>query len=82
VRLLREIPAAVDGRGRPCYVPEPGVHVYGIGHRHPISGEPRVCVRRLEGSAVFCDRTGRPLRRLPAGLTTADPELYLPLEAR
>jgi hypothetical protein len=76
---MRDIPPSVDGRGRPCYVPEPGVHVYGIGHRHPISGAPRVCVRRLDGSAVFCDRAGRPLRRLPAGLTGADPELYLPL---
>jgi hypothetical protein len=70
-----------DDRGRPCYVPEPGVHVYGVGHRHPISHAPRVCVRRLDGEAVFCDRAGRPLRRLPAGLAGADPELYLPLDA-
>jgi hypothetical protein len=56
------------------------VHVYGVGHRHPISGVARVCVRRLDGSAVFCDRAGRPLRRLPAGLAGADPELYLPLD--
>jgi hypothetical protein len=58
-----------DARGRDCYVPEPGVHVYGVGHRHPISNAPRVCVRRLEGEAVFCDRAGKPLRRsgpLPA----------------
>jgi hypothetical protein len=70
-----------DPRGRPCYVPEPGVHVYGVGHRHPISHAPRVCVRRLQGEAVFCDRAGRPLRRLPAGLAGADPDLYLPLDA-
>jgi hypothetical protein len=70
-----------DPRGRPCYVPESGVHVYGVGHRHPISHAPRVCVRRLEGEAVFCDRAGRPLRRLPAGLAGADPDLYLPLDA-
>jgi hypothetical protein len=73
--------AAVDPRGRPCYVPEPGVYVYPVGHRHPISHAPRVCVRRLEGEAVFCDRAGRPLRRLPAGLAGADPDLYLPLDA-
>ncbi len=70
-----------DRRGRVCYLPEPDVHVYGVGHRHPISNAPRVCVRRLEGEAVFCDRAGRPLRRLPAGLATADPDLYLPLDA-
>jgi hypothetical protein len=70
-----------DPRGRACYVPEPGVHVYGVGHRHPISHAPRVCVRRLDGEAVFCDRAGRPLRRLPAGLAGADPDLYLPLDA-
>jgi hypothetical protein len=70
-----------DHRGRPCYVPEPGVHVYGVGHRHPISHEPRVCVRLLDGEAVFCDRAGRPLRRLPAGLAGADPDLYLPHDA-
>ena len=70
-----------DSRGRNCYLPEPGVHVYGVGHRHPISNAPRVCVRRLEGEAVFCDRVGRPLRRLPAGLAQADPDLYLPLDA-
>jgi hypothetical protein len=80
VRFARDIPHSVDGHGRPCYEPEPGVHVYGIGHRHPISGAPRLCVRWLDGSAVFCDRAGRPLRRLPAGLTGADPGLYLPLE--
>jgi hypothetical protein len=70
-----------DARGRDCYVPEPGVHVYGVGHRHPISNAPRVCVRRLEGEAVFCDRAGKPLRRLPAGLAGADPDPYLPLDA-
>lgn len=70
-----------DPRGRPCYVPEPGVHVYGVGHRHPISHAPRVCVRRLQGEAVFCDRAGRPLRRLPAGLAGADPAVLLPLDA-
>jgi hypothetical protein len=70
-----------DARGRPCYVPEPGVHVYAVGHRHPISRAPRICVRRLDGEAVFCDRAGRPLRRLPAGLAGADPDLYLPLDA-
>jgi hypothetical protein len=70
-----------DPRGRACYVPDPGVHVYGVGHRHPISHAPRVCVRRLHGEAVFCDRAGRPLRRLPAGLAGADPDLYLPLDA-
>jgi hypothetical protein len=69
-----------DAHGRPCYLPEPGVHVYGVGHRHPISQAPRVCVRRLDGEAVFCDRAGRPLRRLPAGLAGADPDLYLPLD--
>ena len=73
-------PRGFDSRGRPCYLPEPGVHVYGVGHRHPISGVARVCVRRLDGTAVFCDRAGRPLRRLPAGLAGADPELYLPLD--
>jgi hypothetical protein len=82
VRFTREIPSGVDDAGRPCYIPAPGVRVYGIGHLHPISGAPRVCVRRLNGSAVFCDRAGRPLRRLPAGFETADPELYLPLEWR
>jgi hypothetical protein len=70
----------VDPRGRRCYLPEPGVHVYGVGHRHPISNAPRVCVRRLDRTAVFCDRVGRPLRRLPPGLTGADPALYLPLD--
>jgi hypothetical protein len=70
-----------DLRGRPCYVPEPGIHVYGVGHRHPISHAPRVCVRRLEGTTVFCDRAGRPLRRLPAGFAGADPDLYIPLDA-
>jgi hypothetical protein len=78
---LDGFPLGADPRGRPCYVPEPGVHVYGVGHRHPISHAPRVCVRRLQGDAVFCDRAGRPLRRLPAGLAGADPDLYLPLHA-
>jgi hypothetical protein len=73
-------PSGQDARGRRCYIPAPGVHVYPVGHRHPISGAPRVCVRRLDGAAVFCDRAGRPLRRLPAGLAGADPELYLPFE--
>jgi len=73
-------PRGHDARGRRCYIPAPGVYVYPVGHRHPISGEPRVCVRRLDGAAVFCDRAGRPLRRLPAGLAGAAPELYLPLE--
>jgi hypothetical protein len=73
-------PRRHDARGRRCYIPAPGVHVYPVGHRHPISGAPRVCVRRLDGAAVFCDRAGRPLRRLPAGLAGAAAELYLPLE--
>jgi hypothetical protein len=78
---LDGFPLGADPRGRPCYVPGPGVYVYGVGHRHPISHAPRVCVRRLQGDAVFCDRAGRPLRRLPAGLAGADPDLYLPLHA-
>jgi hypothetical protein len=78
---LDGFPLGTDGRGRRCYMPDDGVHVYGVGHRHPISGAPRVCVRRMDGDAVFCDRAGRPLRRLPAGLLHADPDLYLPLGA-
>jgi hypothetical protein len=70
-----------DARGRSCYLPAPGVFVYGVGHRHPISNAPRVCVRRMDGEALFCDRAGKPLRRLPAGLAGADPDLYLPLDA-
>ncbi len=78
---LDGFPLGTDPRGRPCYVPRDGVYVYGVGHRHPISGAPRVCVRRMDGDAVFCDRGGHPLRRLPAGLANADPDLYLPLGA-
>jgi len=78
---LDGFPLGTDARGRACYLPEPDVYVYGVGHRHPISGAPRVCVRRLGGDAVFCDRAGRPLRRLPAGLVHADPDAYLPFDA-
>jgi hypothetical protein len=78
---LDGFPLGTDARGRACYLPEPDVFVYGVGHRHPISGAPRVCVRRMAGEAVFCDRAGKPLGRLPVGLAQADPDVYLPFDA-
>jgi hypothetical protein len=70
----------VDDERRGSYYAVQGQRVYPLPgtSRTTFSNAPRHCVTRNRRGFHFCNRQGRPLKRLPVNLRDADPADYYP----